>query len=149
MNSNGHDLDRPGNDAIDEREWQAQERASRAARLHLAAADVDPGYRRVAQVLRQAPPVALPADFASQLARRVGASAPDLRVERWLLRGVLLVLAVAVPVVLLRYGGTGTEVAAAVFPALSQAAPGWMLALAGCVGLSWAMDAGRKALRRH
>jgi len=149
MNTNDHDRIGHDGEGIDEREWQAQERALRAARLHLAGGDVDAGYRRVAQALRQAPPVQLPADFARQLARRVGAATLDLQLERWLLRGVLLVLAVAVPVVLLRYAASGTEVAAAVFPALSQAAPGWLLAGVACVALSWSMEAGRKALLRR
>ena len=35
---------------VDEREWQAQERAQRAERLHLSG-DADPGYRRIAAAL--------------------------------------------------------------------------------------------------
>lgn len=146
MNTHDHHRTAHDSEGIDEREWQAQERALRAARLHLAGGDVDAGYRRVAQALRQAPPVQLPADFARQLARRVGAATLDLRLERWLLRAVLLVLAVAVPVVLLRYAGAGTEVAAALFPALSQSAPGWLLALLACVALNGLMESLRRRI---
>jgi hypothetical protein len=147
MNTPEHDrIDSSTDDKLDEREWQAQERAVRAARLHLAGPDADPGYRRIANVLRQAPPVQLPADFARQLARRVGAATLDLRLERWLLRAVLLVLAVAVPVVLLRHAGAGAQVAAAVFPALSQSAPGWLLALLACVALNGLMEPLRRRI---
>ena len=124
---------------IDEREWQAQECAQRAERLHLSG-DADPSYRRVAAALRNAPPVALPADFARRMALRVGAATLDLRMERWLFLACCAVLAVAVPVAFALYGGSGVEVAAAVFPSLSQAAPGWLLAVAACVALNGLME---------
>lgn len=137
--------DDPGDEAIDAREWQAQERALRAERLHLSG-DADPGYRRVAAALRKPPPVALPPDFARRMALRVGAATLDLRVERWLWLGCIAVLAVAVPAVLALYGGSGLEVAAAVFPSLSQTAPGWLLALLACVALNGAMEPLRRRL---
>ena len=124
---------------IDEREWQAQERALRAERLHLSG-DADPGYRRVAAALRNVPPVALPADFARRMAQRVGAATLDLRVERWLLLACCALLAIAVPVAFALYGRSGVEVAAAVFPSLSQAAPGWLLAVTACVALNGLME---------
>lgn len=124
---------------FDEREWQAQERALRAERLHLSG-EADASYRRVAAALRRVPPVALPADFARRMALRVGAATLDLRVERWLLLACCALLAIAVPVAFALYGGSGVEVAAAVFPALSQAAPGWLLALAACVALNGLME---------
>jgi hypothetical protein len=131
--------------AFDEREWQAQERALRAERLHLSG-DADPAYRRVAAALRAPPPVALPADFARRMALRVGAATLDLRMERWLLLGCCAVLAVAVPGALALYGSSGIEVAAAVFPSLSQAAPGWLLAVLACVALNGLMEPLRRRL---
>ena len=139
------DHDDAREEAFDEREWQAQERALRAERLHLSG-DADPGYRRVAAALRSAPPVALPADFARRMALRVGAATLDLRMERWLLLACSAVLAVAVPAALALYGGSGLEVAAAVFPSLSQAAPGWLLAVVACVALNGLMEPLRRRL---
>ena len=134
--------------AIDAREWQAQERATRAERLHLS--DADDAYRHVARALRNAPPVALPADFARRIALQVGAATQDLRLdlrlERHLLLAACIALAVAVPAALALYGGSGLEIAAAVFPALSQAAPGWVLALAACVALNGLMEPLRRRL---
>ena len=134
--------------AIDAREWQAQERATRAERLHLS--DADDAYRHVARALRNAPPVALPADFARRIALQVGAATQDLRLdlrlERHLLLAACTALAVAVPAALALYGGSGLEIAAAVFPALSQAAPGWVLALAACVALNGLMEPLRRRL---
>ena len=132
---------------FDEREWQAQERALRAERLQLSG-EADASYRRVAAALRTAPPVALPADFARRMALRVGAATLDLRVERWLLLAACALLAVAVPTALALYGASGMQVAAAVFPSLSQAAPGWLLALAACVALNGLMEPLRRRLAR-
>ena len=130
---NRHDQQDPHMDA---REWQAQERALREERLNLAGGDRATGYRRVARALRAPIPMDLPADFARQLARQAGVASLDLRLERWLLLASCVVLAVAVPAALARYGATWVEVAVAVFPALSQAAPGWLLALGACVVLN-------------
>jgi len=138
------DRDDARDSAIDAREWQAQERASRAERLHLS--DADDAYRHVARALRNAPPVALPADFARRIAMQVGAASLDLRLERYLLLAACIALAVAVPTALALYGGSGIEIAAAVFPALSQAAPGWLLALAACVALNGLMEPLRRRL---
>lgn len=142
------DRDDARDNAIEAREWQAQERATRAERLHLS--DADDAYRHVARALRNAPPAALPADFARRIALQVGAATQDLRLdlrlERHLLLAACIALAVAVPAALALYGGSGLEIAAAVFPALSQAAPGWVLALAACVALNGLMEPLRRRL---
>ena len=142
------ELDHARDNAIEAREWQAQERATRAERLHLS--DADDAYRHVARALRNAPPAALPADFARRIAMQVGAATQDLRLdlrlERHLLLAACTALAVAVPAALALYGGSGLEIAAAVFPALSQAAPGWVLALAACVALNGLMEPLRRRL---
>ena len=54
---------------IDERRWQAQEKARRGD------VDADPVELRIAQALRHAPAVHLPADFAARLAAQVQAQA--------------------------------------------------------------------------
>ena len=142
----GHDdAHDPRDETIDEREWQAQERALRAERLHLSG-EADPGYRRIAAALRTAPDVALPPDFARRMAQRVGAATLDLRMERRLLLACCAVLAVAVPTVLAVYGASGIEVAAAVFPSLSQAAPAWLLAVVACVAVNGLMEPLRRRL---
>ena len=138
------DRDDARDNAIDAREWQAQERASRAERLHLS--DADDAYRHVARALRNAPPVALPADFAQRIALQVGAARLDLRLERHLLLAACIALAIALPTALALYGGSGIEIATAVFPALSRAAPGWLLALAACVALNGLMEPLRRRL---
>ena len=142
------DRDDARDSAIEAREGQAQERATRAERLHLS--DADDAYRHVARALRNAPPAALPADFARRIALQVGAATQDLRLdlrlERHLLLAACIALAVAVPAALALYGGSGLDIAAAVFPALSQAAPGWVLALAACVALNGLMEPLRRRL---
>jgi hypothetical protein len=150
---NIHHLPGPDDDMsqVDEREWQAQERALREERLHLSTSDpAAAGYRRIARALRTPIAAGLPADFAAHVARHVGPARLDLHIERGLLLGISVALAVAVPVVLAMYGAVGLEVAAAVFPSLSQVAPNWLFALAACVGLTAAMEPlrGRFAARR-
>jgi negative regulator of sigma E activity len=65
--------------ALDEREWQAQERARIAARTgdgaSLAQDPLATRYRRVADALRTPLPDALPADFAARMAQIVQAPA--------------------------------------------------------------------------
>jgi hypothetical protein len=71
--------------AIPDREWQAQERALRAERLHLSDATDDAdthAYRVVARALRQAPASRLPEDFAMQVSRLAAAERRGGTVDR-------------------------------------------------------------------
>jgi len=97
--------------ALDEREWQAQERARIAARTgdgaSLAQDPLAARYRRVADALRTPLPDALPADFAARMAQIVQAPAApvdaplgEARFESGLMRGLIGVFALAGPVVL-------------------------------------------------
>ena len=101
-NMNDHDRHDLKARDIDEREWQAQERALQAERLHLG--DTDPrlaSYRAIARALRQPLPHGLPADFARQLAARLGRAPLDTRVEQTLLRALLTLLALSGAVVVM------------------------------------------------
>lgn len=139
---------------IDEREWQAQERARLAAR-NGTGADTDllaARYHRVAEALRTPLPDALPADFAAQMARRVQAPAPmaapdlvDSRFERGLTRALVAVFGLAGAVVAAMYGAQWLPPILDVLPLDSGAAINWAMALGACVGASWLAE----QLRRH
>ena len=130
---------------IDEREWQAQERALQAERLHLSGGDPRlASYRAVARALRQPLPHGLPADFARALAARLGRAPLDTRVEQGLLRGLVTLFALSGAVVAAMYGQAWLPPILAVLPASSPNAMHWLLAVAACVGMSWAFDQVRK-----
>ena len=134
---------------IDEREWQAQERALQEERLHLSGGDPRlASYRRIARVLRQPLPHALPADFARQLAARFGRAPLDTRVEQGLLRGLLLLLALSAAVVVALYGQAWLPPLLAVLPQ-SPYALHWLAAVAACVGMSWGFELLRKRIDTH
>lgn len=136
---------------VDDREWQAQERALQAERLHLA--DGDPrlaAYRHVARVLRQPLPHGLPADFARQLAARFGRAPLDTRVEQGLLRGLVTLFGLSGAVVAAMYGQAWLPAILAVLPAsASPNAMHWLLAVGACVGMSWTLDQVRKGIATH
>jgi hypothetical protein len=137
--------------SIDSSEWQAQERALQAERLHLAGGDPRlAAYRHVARALRQPLPDGLPAGFARQLAARLGRAPLDTRVEQGLLRGLLTLLALSGAVVAALYGQSWLPAILAVLPATSSPAPmHWLLAVVACVGMSWALDQLRKGISQH
>ncbi|WP_426662233.1 hypothetical protein [Rhodanobacter aciditrophus] len=139
-----HDLP-PFDDPAREREWQAQERALQAERLGLDGRDDDARvrrYRLLARTLRAPLPVALPADFARQMAARVAVvparrPAADARFEFTLAGALAVVLLVAGGVMLANYGGTWLPAFRELLPSASTPATGWLLALGGCLGASW------------
>jgi hypothetical protein len=135
-------------DAALEREWQAQESAMRRERLHLDSAGDDPRsrrYRLIARSLRQPPAESLPADFARQLARQVGAaptvaapSSASTAGSSFEFRLVLVLastLAIAAVAVVAIYGQAWLPPFAALLP--KPPATRWLLALTGCLGGSW------------
>lgn len=136
----------------DAREWELQERARSDVREGIAG-DAVPGdfaaYRRIARALRTPPPERLPSNFAFQVAQ-LAARAPDLRrvdlrLEQWLVRSLLVVLAAGALVVAVIYGGgwlraldaTGTGVA------------GWLGTAAACLLLTWGMQGWRAVAGRR
>ena len=142
------------NDPIDEREWQAQERAVRDAREGVPSTDpLARHYRKVADALRAPLPDALPDDFAASIARlaeanaRAPAPVPDLvqaaqsgSLERGLLRGALGVFGLGSAVVVGLWGPTWVAPIASFLQLDSAAAVNWALALGACVGTTWLTD---------
>lgn len=131
---------------IDAREWQAQERALQAERLHLGDADPRLGsYRAIARALRQPLAHGLPADFARQLAARLGRAPLDTRVEQGLLRALVALFGLSGAVVAALYGQAWWPAILAVLPASSPNAMHWLLAVGACVAMSWAFEPLRRA----
>ena len=149
--NNDHVNDR----AIDEREWQAQERAMREARDGTASTDpMAMRYRRVADALREPLPDLLPPDFAAQVARQAEATATapviaeppaDKGFEFNLMRGLLGLLGLGSAVVAAMYGRAWLAPTLELLHLDSNVAVNWALALAACVGASWLTE----QLRRH
>jgi anti-sigma factor RsiW len=135
----------PFDDAANEREWLAQERAMRRERLQLDPAGDDARsrrYRLLARALREPLPEALPADFAQRLAARVAAiparrAAPGRSFESTLMLALATVLAVAAGAVVAIYGGAWLPSFLTLLPTPHAPATRWLLALAGCLGASW------------
>ncbi|MBB6189669.1 hypothetical protein [Rhodanobacter sp. MP7CTX1] len=135
----------PFDDEAREREWQAQERAMRRERLHLDSAGDDARvqrYRMLARALREAPQDSLPADFARRVAAKA-TSAPagnvvtDRRFEFILIASIAIALVVAVVAVIALYGDAWLPPISAMLPVPGAMATRWLLAFAGCIGLSW------------
>ncbi|WP_166211157.1 hypothetical protein [Cognatiluteimonas telluris] len=131
----------------EEREWLAQERAWRDERAGITGpADPSLGsYRTVVRALREPVTPALPVDFARTLdaqcrhARAGGGVESGLEVQ--VQRALLGLLAVSALVALALRGGDWWRASTAVLPLLDHPTTlNWMLALASCLGLSWAMD---------
>lgn len=138
-----------GDQPVDEREWQLQERALREERDGAPGGD-DPvlaQYRQVARALRAPLADALPADFAAQVAARASARArTDGRLEQVATQLLLATLAFAGVVTAALYGGAWWRASIALLPAShADVALQWALAIVGCLGLSWSAD----LLRRH
>ncbi len=132
-----------------EREWQAQERAMHAARTGEPAADDarTRAYRQIDAALRADDAIALPADFAEQLAAKAGrvptvATAPETGLEKQLTRLLLAALVIAGLVVAVLEGGSWFQADPA---AWSVAGNPWVLALLACLGASQ----GAELLRRR
>lgn len=151
MNHETDDIPRFEN-PIHEREWLAQENAMRRERLHLDPAGDDPRsqrYRLLARALRTAQPADLPEDFAQQMSARVAKAAhartPTMALENVLtttLTSVFLLAAVTVTVI---YGAAWWPSFETLLPA--PAATQWLLALVGCLGMSWLLGAGSRLAR--
>jgi hypothetical protein len=130
-----------------EREWQAQEQAMRRERLHLDCASDDARvqrYRMLARALREAPQDGLPADFATRVAAQAtsipaGKVVPDIRFEFILMAAIAIALVIAVVAVVTLYGDDWLPSIGAVLPAPGALATRWLLAFAGCIGLSWVL----------
>jgi len=123
-----------------ERQEQLQAAADRAERERLPACDpqVD-AYRLVWRALRQPLPIALPDDFAQQVARRLQAREEASRLEQWLTNLLLVILAVAAVVFALP--PLASALAPLVRTAAAQPLP-WSLVFVAALGMAavWAAD---------
>lgn len=128
---------------IDPEEWNAQERALRAERLgEPDAGDADlRGYRSVARVLARPQPVALPPDFARQVARRAvreHTHAADTRIEGGLATALLSVLGIALLVLAMLQGPQWWQALTALVPDATLSNR-WLLSLLACAAVTWAL----------
>jgi hypothetical protein len=133
-----HDRTAP---AIDAQRWQAQEQARRGD------PDADAGDLRIARALRRAPPVDLPPDFATTVARSAAARAAararaeaSTLLEQRLLRGLGLAFALSAAVVVAWYGRGWAVALTATLPG-GGAALGWCAAAAVCLLGNWGLGA--------
>ena len=139
---------------IDEREWQAQERARLEARIGGMSDDpLVARYRKVSQALRVPMPDALPDDFAAQMARMAKAGvapptlaeAPDSPFERDLTRVRVGLFGVAAVVFAAMFGKPWLAPTMELLRLDSAVAVNWALALGACVGATWLTE----QVRRH
>jgi hypothetical protein len=129
-----------------ERQARLQAQAELAERQQLPASG-DPGldsYRLVIRALRQPLATQLPANFAAQVAARVGFSEERSSLDDWLMTGLMLVLAVTGlfyirPVMAGIIGQFHFQLPSLPWPLLGAAAVS--------VAVAWALDRG--ALSRH
>lgn len=127
---------------VDEREWQAQERAMRAERSAASLDDDDmlaASYLGVSRALREPPMVPLPMAFAADVARHVQATqeANAERFERILTHALVAALGVSAGVICVIHGAQW-------LPALEKAMPNgggtWLSLVAACAGMHWTME---------
>lgn len=128
--------------AVDDARWHAQERARRGD------PEADPRDLRVARALRQAPPMALPPDFAAQVAARARAdAAAGLDLEAWLLRALGVVFALSAAVVVAWFGRGWAAGLVQVLPG-GREALGWCGAVALCLLANGALGLLRRRVGR-
>lgn len=125
----------------DEVEWQAQEIALEQERRRRDGANDDAlvtRYRMIARALAEPPASALPEDFASALAARVGVRAEiDARFEQRLVVVLVVALVVSGLVVAAIYGHSWWSAEALMLPGIGAAPLKWLFAVLACVGISW------------
>ena len=148
---NTHDREIPVDSAsVDAQRWQAQEKARRLD------PDADPVDLRIARALRHAPPVDLPADFVTTVARSAAAQVAALEraqattsavLEQRLLRGLVLVFALSAAVVVAWFGRGWMAELATVLPG-GQDAVAWSGIAALCVLGNWCFGLLRERIER-
>lgn len=150
MNQNIDDPILPFDDDASEREWLAQERAMRRERLQLDPAGDDARgqrYRLLARALREPLPAALPADFAQRMAASVRPARPGIRFEFALLSVLAGTLVIGAGTVTAIYGRAWLQPFRELLPAFQAPTLGWLLALGGCLAVSWLFGQWRPAPR--
>lgn len=136
---NTHDREIPVDSAsVDAQRWQAQEKARRLD------PDADPVDLRIAKALRRAPPVDLRVDFAAQVAALAHMQATTTEIpeysqlEQRLLRGLVIVFALAAAVVVAWLGRGWVADLAAVLPGGGDAVA-WIGVAALCLLGNWSV----------
>lgn len=131
----------------DEREWQAQERALLNERLGIDAGQDDAlvaRYRTIARALRQPPAGGLPSNFAYEIARvaalQVQPVEVDSRVERWMMRALVGVMALAGAFVAAIQGGDWLRASGELLGASGLGAGNWIFAVVACVAMTFGFD---------
>ncbi len=137
--------------AMREAEWQAQERAVEQERRGLPLDDADPRlaeYRLIARALRNPAMEPMPFDLTARIVRHVEASvALSERAERWLLRILGGVFALAALVAVVVYGAQWTPSFSALWPSMSTQSADWAVLLVACLGVSLGAQAAVRWLR--
>jgi hypothetical protein len=134
---------------IDEREWQAQERARQDARAGTPSTDpLAARYRAVADALRAPPPDVLPADFAARVAAQVRHAPLDARFEGTLVRTLTTLLGLSGAVTAAVYGKQWLPAILGPLQLDSASAMNWALALGTCVAMTWVMEPLRTRITR-
>jgi hypothetical protein len=134
-------------DPIDEREWQAQERALHDARNGVPSVDpLAARYRAVADALRAPLPDLLPPDFAARVAARVRRAPLDERLEGSLVRSLTTLLGLSGAVTAALYGKQWLPAILAPLPLDSASAVNWALALGACVAMTWLVEPLRRRI---
>lgn len=134
-----------------EAEWQAQEHALEQERRGLPLDPADSRlaeYRLIARALRAPAMEPVPYDLAAQIVRHVeGTPAAGELLERWLLRLLGVVFAIAVIAVVAAYGATWMPAFADVWPAMSPQSANWTGLLVGCLAVSLAWQGVGRLMR--
>jgi hypothetical protein len=135
-----------------EAEWQAQERAREQERRGLPLDPADPRlaeYRLIARALRTPAMEPVPYDLAAQIVRHVeGTPAVGELLERWLLRGLGVLFALAALVAIATYGDQWAPAFTELLPKVSSQSADWTGLLVGCLAISLAWQ-GVARLMRH
>ena len=126
---------------VDEREWQAQERALRDAREAMASTDpLALRYRAVVDALRAPLPDALPADFAATVAAQVRDAPLDARLEGSLVRTLVTLLGLSGAVTAAIYGRQWLPAILDPLHLDTASAMNWALALGVCMAMTWVAE---------
>ena len=134
---------------IDEREWQAQERALQDVRT--GAPSTDPlaaRYRAVAEALRAPLPELLPPDFAARMAAQVRHAPLDARFEGTLVRTLTTLLGLSGAASAALYGRQWLPAILGPLQLDSASALNWALALGACVAITWLAEPLRRMAMR-
>ena len=134
---------------IDEREWQAQERALQDARDGTPSTEpLAARYRAVAEALRTPLPDLLPPDFAARIAAQVRHAPLDARFEGALVRTLTMLLGLSGAVTAAVYGRQWLPAILGPLQLDSASAMNWALALGMCVAVSWLVEPLRRMAMR-